>query len=221
MFEKTQKLIEEIYGVDSGCNVVDYLIDTENYFKVIGNTEDQSLSKRAESLVIYENDDSDITLGLYIDESVLVRLASSKKKGLTWENISDYCLMVEGISHFIHFIWRVNNQIPTTLLELEMQAEVDKFVICYLQLKGKNSFDTSYKLRNILFNQFHYYDNMKENDKGRYQQANDLGHSYCAFLEEKYIKNGKLQEMVEHLRRFYRLWQSDKIKLIKQVKFAA
>ncbi len=37
--------------------------------------------------------------------------------------------MVEGVSHFLYLAERARRELPTTQLELELQAEVDKYVL--------------------------------------------------------------------------------------------
>ena len=46
---------------------------------------------------------------------------------LTEANLADYCTALEGVSHFLYSTWRLNWDAPVSLLELETQAEVDKY----------------------------------------------------------------------------------------------
>ncbi|HVR20716.1 MAG TPA: hypothetical protein VMS65_13495, partial [Polyangiaceae bacterium] len=40
--------------------------------------------------------------------------------------------LLEGVSHFVYLAERVRTGLPTTQLELELQAEIDKFVLLAL-----------------------------------------------------------------------------------------
>ncbi len=42
------------------------------------------------------------------------------------------CQIVEGVSHFVYLAWRIGQDLPSTQLELELQAEVDKFALLAL-----------------------------------------------------------------------------------------
>ena len=47
-------------------------------------------------------------------------------------NFADFCLAVEGVSHFIYVALRAADDRGVSQLELELQAEVDKFACCVL-----------------------------------------------------------------------------------------
>ena len=40
-----------------------------------------------------------------------------------------FCLALEGVSHFLYLIWNASFDRSVTLLEMELQAEIDKFVM--------------------------------------------------------------------------------------------
>src|SRR6202030_239021 len=42
---------------------------------------------------------------------------------------ADYCTALEGVSHFVYSTWRLGRDLPVSLLELETQAEVDKYAV--------------------------------------------------------------------------------------------
>ena len=46
-------------------------------------------------------------------------------------NVADYWTALEGVSHFLYLAWNAGHDKPVSLLELEMQAEVDKYVASY------------------------------------------------------------------------------------------
>ncbi len=46
----------------------------------------------------------------------------------TWRTI---WTALEGVSHFVYLAWNAGHDKPVSLLELEMQAEVDKYVGSY------------------------------------------------------------------------------------------
>ena len=69
-------------------------------------------------------------MALYIDAAVLERLARRDPfDALTHENLADYLTAAEGVSHFVYVAWNTGHDKPVTLLELELQAEVDKYVL--------------------------------------------------------------------------------------------
>ena len=50
-------------------------------------------------------------------------------------NVADCWTALEGVSHFLYLSWNAGHDKPVSLLELEMQAEVDKYVVSYWLLR--------------------------------------------------------------------------------------
>src|SRR6202042_170281 len=69
-------------------------------------------------------------VALYRDPGLLSRLeAADPQHALTESNLADYCTALEGVSHFVYSIWGLERDLPVSLLELETQAEVDKYAV--------------------------------------------------------------------------------------------
>ena len=47
---------------------------------------------------------------------------------LDGENLADFWSALEGVSHFTYYAWNAARDKSVSLFELELQAEVDKFV---------------------------------------------------------------------------------------------
>ncbi len=58
-------------------------------------------------------------------------------RALTEDNLADYCTALEGVSHFVYSTWRLERDLPVSLLELETQAEVDKYAVTVFLLAGQ------------------------------------------------------------------------------------
>jgi hypothetical protein len=118
-----------------------------------------------------------------------------------------YLGAVEGISHFIHIAERVRTRLPTTLLELELQAEVDKFVI--LSDAGVEAEELP-ALHRRLYEDVRYL-HAESSERGeRYRLANDL----AAKLWSSLIAYGQSDWTQLFLRRFYRASQAEKIRMV-------
>jgi hypothetical protein len=99
-----------------------------------------------------------------------------------------------------------------TELELELQAEVDKFVSCTLLSPQR---DTA-ALRERLYDQITLAGDLDETERARYRTANDEAHRYARSLDRRFIRSGQLGGMLAELRRFYRLGLTDKLHHIAQ-----
>ena len=48
-------------------------------------------------------------------------------------DLDSVCQLIEGVSHFVYVADRARRNLPATQLELELQAEIDKYVLLVLQ----------------------------------------------------------------------------------------
>jgi hypothetical protein len=117
--------------------------------------------------------------------------------------------LIEGISHFVHLSERARTELPTTELELELQAEVDKFAL----LRARREGSTLGELHHWLFEQVTFL-HPKDSAQGeRYRLANDLAARLWARLVERDDESFTRKVLY----RFYRLGQTDKLSLIAAV----
>ena len=81
-----------------------------------------------EKLILVE-DEEGMAVALYLDAALLERLEEADpRRSLGGHNLADFWTVLEGISHFNYFAWNAALDKQVTLLELEMQAEVDKYL---------------------------------------------------------------------------------------------
>src|SRR6516164_7769408 len=120
--KRVQKGLEQLYRVETHVDIGDYLID--------GATREAIGVHRAprEQLLVAETD-GELELALFLDQGVLANLeANDPHEHLDERNLEDFLLTVEGVSHFVYVVWRARRGRPVSALELELQAEVDKYV---------------------------------------------------------------------------------------------
>lgn len=120
--------------------------------------------------------------------------------------LSDVWLQVaEGVSHFLYLVERARISLPVTKLELELQAEVDKFVLL-LGLSG----DSASQLVDRLFDHPHFLDAPNTEDGARYRMAHQLA---ARFVTRVVANDRDPVRARERLRNFYRAGQTEKIRL--------
>ena len=195
MLDDIQRGLETLYRVETELDVRDFLLDAA--------ARDSFAPTRSprEQLLIAESDGG-LELGLFLDAAVLDNLAArDPRRGLDDGNLSDFLLMVEGVSHFVYLTWRAQNDHRVTALELELQAEVDKYVTCLLCGDRRRSAE----LRRRLFEQFSFELDLDDDERARYRTANSNAQRYSASLERRFVQSGRISEMLGELRRFYRL----------------
>jgi hypothetical protein len=121
-----------------------------------------------------------------------------------------YLGAIEGISHFIHLADRARTELPTTLLELELQAEVDKFVILSGAPENQNTTDLV-SLHRRLYHEVRFLHPSASEHGQRYRLANDL----AARLWSQLIRKGPAAAHRDTLKRFYRASQAEKISMVR------
>jgi hypothetical protein len=100
------------------------------------------------------------------------------------------------------------------LLELELQAEVDKFVGTALLLARQNQGRIPSALHGWLFDQPRFDQALEPSEQVRYRDASRYAGKYCQQLLNRYIKRQPGPGMLPELRRFYRYTRVDKIRHI-------
>ena len=86
-----------------------------------------------EALLVCEDGET-LHVGLFLDESVLAQLVRGQGEPWSLERLRGFCHAAEGVSHFLYLAHRAEQHRPVSLLELEAQAEVDKYLCVLLQL---------------------------------------------------------------------------------------
>lgn len=196
MLNRVQRGLEALYRIDTGVAVDDFVIDesTRNAFA----TE----RKPREQLLVHETD-GELSLALFVDPAAIANLERHDPGAdLGDHNLGDFLLVVEGVSHFIYAITCAREQRPVSQLELELQAEVDKYISCLLV--SYPGTDVSAALRLRLFAEPEYEPDLNADELSRYRAANDNAHRYAAWLEAAFLAPRRIPEMLGELRRFYR-----------------
>jgi len=200
---RVQRGLEALYRIETGLAVEDFVVDT-------AVRDDLAPTRRPREQLFVSHDDDEMSLGLFIDPSVLANLATHDPGDRLGEhNFGDFLLAVEGVSHFIYAVCCARADRPVTQLELELQAEVDKYITCLLVIEPESS--TSSALRRRLYADCAYEDDLDHDEHERYRHANDSAHRYAVHLEQSFVARRRIPEMLHALRRFYRLGLAGKL----------
>ena len=209
-----EKQLQSIYEIDIPHAVHDFLI-TDRAFAHLLDCDMQSREMR-EKLLVHQDDDN-LNLSLYIAADIVEHLRQDDPVSQLHDgNIGDFCLAVEGVSHFIYLIWNATYNRSVTLLEMELQAEVDKYVVLYSILTKQISDIEPGDLRRWLFDTAKYDDSLNALELQRYRDANFYAGKYCLHLETRFIKTTSYSHMLNELRRFYRYTQVEKLRHINR-----
>ncbi|HEY4175923.1 MAG TPA: hypothetical protein VGM90_03795 [Kofleriaceae bacterium] len=221
---RVQRGIEALYRVETGCSVGDYVVGTQYRDDLVSEPSSATaergaapngaakVSRRPREQLLVVEQDGEMNLALYIDPSVIANLdQNDPSRRLGDHNLGDFLLAIEGVSHFIYTVCCARAERPVSQLELELQAEVDKYVTCLLTTEPETGM--SEQLRHRLFDA-HYDEDLDETEHARYRAANDNAHRYASWLEETFVTRRRIPEMLAELRRFYRQGLAAKLSTI-------
>lgn len=170
-----------------------------------------------ESLFILETANG-MDLSLYLDESTIVELTENNPfNNLNQNNLNAFCLVAEGVSHFVYLIWSATHNRTISQLELELQAEVDKYILCASVLAAQSNGVLPANLCELLFDKISFSPDLTLEQKQRYESANNYAKQYCNNLHSRMMKFGESKLITKEIRHFYRLWHQYKIKRIDAI----
>jgi hypothetical protein len=206
-----QTLLGRLYDVDLPYDVYDFLVTDR---RAVGESTNERRALDEELLLAETADGAGVAL--YLDPQILSRLeAADPHHALTENNLADYCTALEGVSHFVYSTWGLERDMPVSLLELETQAEVDKYAITVFLLarqQGGESYPAQVHAR--LFDRVNFDARLEPDQYERYRTAHRCAAHYCRRLERRFVNRGmlKIEAMVRELRSFYRLRHAAKLR---------
>ena len=126
-------------------------------------------------------------------------------------SLDPLCQIIEGVSHFVYLADRASLEREATQLELELQAEVDKYVILASALRD---FDvrTSRRLRERLYDDVSFVHDANTVEGERYRMANVCARRFTGRLERDYVTRARFRELQGELRRFFHMGQNEKLR---------
>lgn len=208
MLDALQKHLADIYHADCGYLVSDFLVTDR---RVASCFSEQPLESGVEETVLVAQDKQGIALSVFLDQDLLARLADERPmQQLDVRQLRDLAVVIEGVSHFNYLAWSAAQDKSVTLLELELQAEIDKFVATLLLALDQDDFEFARGLHRWLFDDVRYQPSLDRHQQQRYETANDYAGRFCHRLLDR-IGNQSYQR---ELRTFYRLTQAEKFSYI-------
>ncbi|HEY2728869.1 MAG TPA: hypothetical protein VGK52_02950 [Polyangia bacterium] len=202
ILSRLQRGLEVLYRVETKLHVDAFVIDDEQRRRA------GVARAPREQLLVREEEDGELGMGLFIDSAALANLERNDPSArLDDANFSDFCLALEGVSHFVYVALCAAGHRRVSALELELQAEVDKFVCCVL-LQGRQA--DRHGLRRRLYGDVRYHDDLDAEERERYRTANAEAERYAEGLERRFVRADRVPDMLGELRRFYRMGLDDK-----------
>jgi hypothetical protein len=211
-----QQLIGGIYDVSIAHDVYDFLVTDRRHLpaSVRGRASEEDLIVAQPAPAAEE-----AAIALYLSPELLERLGREDPMVRLHDgNLADYWTALEGVSHFLYLVWNAGHDRPVSILELEMQAEVDKYVASYWLLRRQLPGRFPAELCRILFDRTRIDPRLAEGREELYREASRYAERFCRRLEQSLRRAGAGTEgaVLAELRRFYRLTNARKLAHIER-----
>jgi hypothetical protein len=216
LVRELQDLLATLYDAPSPHDVANFLItDAEQAAALQGRPQPPATD---EQLLVAESEEG-VELSLYVDRAVLERLrARCPFRELGERNLADFCTALEGVSHFHYYVWNADRARSVSLLDLELQAEVDKYVGALRLILAQRDGRFPRELFRQLFDAAAFLPDLPVAERLRYDEAHRFAARFCRRLEERFLcgRRARPAALVHELRRFYRLGRHAKLRHAQQ-----
>lgn len=207
MIRRIQQHLEAIYDFETGHSAEDFLVGPETARRLGG-------SLRAPEEVLVGETDGDLELALYLEPKLLDRLEpyrDASGRAVVNEALPSLCQVAEGVSHLLYLVRAAHLSRKVSMLELETQAEIDKFAVCVLLSWGDGVRQWANELFRRIFEAVRFREDLSAEEHHRYEEANRLSGNFCRKLL-RHTEEGRFDRLLSDLRYAYRLGAEAKLR---------
>jgi len=183
-----QRQLQAIYAIEAPP-VADFLVDREEAQQIAPG------ARVGREAVLVHEVAGEAGIAVFVDPSIVERVAAHPPGEAANADLDAFAVVTEAVSHFLLLVHRARRDEGVSLLELETQAEVDKFVTARLLSRSAAG------LRDRLFRDAALDPALDEEERQRYTTAGRLADRYCAQLE----RLPHVDALLVELRGFWRL----------------
>jgi hypothetical protein len=203
MLRRIQSHLEAIYRIEAP-DVGRFQIDRAQLLEVVGEG-----VRDAEEWVLVRQVEDGLDIAVFVDEAHLEALDTiGCLSKASQEAFPAFCAATEGVSHFLMLFERVRRCEPVRMLELEAQAEVDKFVSACLHHP-----EHSGEWWQRLFREANLAEGLDPEEVSRYLEAGRLAAGFCAALEAQ----PNVDAMLRYLREFWRASGAQRLESMRKM----
>jgi hypothetical protein len=208
MLRELQSLLAGIYDLPLPLDVADFLLTDRSQLPPALRAQPAD-----EQVVVVEEADA-AAIGVFLDPAVLERLsAANPLQALHAGNLADYWTVLEGVSHFVYLAWHGGHDRGVSLLELELQAEIDKYVSSVWLLRAQDPERFPAEVHRLLFERARVDRALAAERWGLYCEANRQAARFCRRLAHALhpARCAPVGDVLAELRRFYRYSREAKL----------
>lgn len=197
-----QSQLARLYDLAPGASIDQFLVDADFADRL------SPMASAGKETVLISEDGEFLSLGVYFHPDVSQHLQhETTRHALAEGAFPAFCAMVEGVSHFLVLDHHSQHDVPLTVLEMEIQAEVDKFILARIhsmdQIQERQDLQ---HLHQQLFSAFEIRESASPIEQERYRFASEAAARFCRSLDQEFFEVETIHwpTLLDHLRRFFR-----------------
>ena len=203
MLNLVQQQLQAMYRIEAP-GIEPFLLDDEQLGNVLGPHR-----RPADEWVLVRETGEGLDLGVWIAATHRQRLDELHDlRAAVQSAFPALCAAIEGVSHFLLLIERARRREPIRLLELEAQAEVDKYMCARLHAPAR-----SREWQARLFRDAQLRDGLSSEERQRYLEAGRLAEGLCDHLDRQPHDDARLRD----LRSFWRASGSQRMERMRRL----
>ena len=220
LIKELQKKIEKTYALDTGItNIEQYIIGDKGYEEFYAKEEIRTVvNSHSGARVLLRDAGDTLKVSIYYPEALIRELEDNDPRlGIHDENIDLCASFVEELDHFLFIAQNYKSNRPFSLLELELQANVTKYLVLkyFIALQSRSlklsKFDREYIRHHLFYKR--QFDVEDTTERKRYEDAGKFGMMYTEQIDLL-----SHEERLRDLRRFSRMTCPSKIRHIQSAR---
>lgn len=217
LINELQNKIEKTYALDTGItNIEQYIIGDKGYEEFYANEKIRTvINNNSGARVFIRDEEHPLKVSIYYPDAMIRELEDNDPRAGIHDDNIDLCAgFVEELDHFLFIARNYKLNRPFSLLELELQANVTKYLVLkyFIALQNKSIRLCNYDKEYIRYHLFYKckYDIENSSERKRYEDAGKFGMIYT-----KHIDLLSQEDRLRDLRKFSRMTCASKIRYIQ------
>ncbi len=220
LIKELQRKIEKTYALNTGItNIEQYIIGDKGYEEFYAKEKIRTVvNSYSGAKVLIRDAGETLKVSIYYPDELIRELESNDPRlGLHDGNVDLCASFVEELDHFLFIAQNYKQNRPFSLLELELQANVTKYLVLkyFIALQNKSiklsNFDKEYIRYHLFYKR--KYDIEDTSERKRYEDAGKFGMMYT-----KHIDLLPHEDRLRDLRQFSRMTCPSKIRHIQSTR---